>query len=402
MRLPDRLRIAATAILRYPLRSSMLLLAIAIGVAAVLVLTALGEGARRFITAEFKSLGTHLLIVSPGKSEVGGLGGIAGAMTGTPRDLTLGDAIAIARSRHIARIAPLVPGSARINYRGLERDVDVLGTSAAIREIRDYRLASGRFLPEIDLDTAAWVAVLGDTLNRELFRGENALGQWVRVGDRRLRVIGVLRQAGMVGGLNVDEAVFMPVASAMQLFNNERINRLLVEAVSAQAMTAAGEDIVETVKTRHFGHDDVTVITQDAVLETFNGIFLAVTAALAGIAAVSLAVAGTLIMNVMLVAVSQRTEEIGLIKALGATRAQIVALFLTEAALLSACGAAVGVAAGQGGIGILRGLYPTVDFQTPGWALVAAVVLALVSGIAFGILPARRAARLDPVVALSG
>ncbi len=207
---------------------------------------------------------------------------------------------------------------------------------------------------------------------------------------------------GVAGGQDVNETVFIPVASAMQIFNTERIFRLLVQATSNQAMAKAKRDIIDIVRVRHHGHDDVTVITQDAIISSFNAIFGAITNALAGIAAISLVVAGTLIMNVMLVAVSQRIEEIGLVKALGAKRRQIMGLFLTEAAMLSLFGAAVGVVVGQAAVWLLRVLYTNIDFHSPSWAVVAAVLIALGSGLVFGILPARRAADLDPVHALAG
>ena len=401
MRLRDLFALSTTAIVRYPLRTSMLLVATAIGVSAVLVLTSLGEGGRRFVTGQFQSLGANLLFVLPGKNEVSG-SGLPGAIGGSTRDLTLDDAIAISTSRYIARVAPVVPGAAAVEYQGLVRDVDILGTSTDMALIQRFELAAGKFLPRNDLDRAASVCVVGHNLVQEMFRGRNPVGEWVRVGDRRFRVIGYMRQSGIFGGVNVDEAIFIPVASAMQLFNTEGIFRLIVEANSEDTTHLARRDIIETVKARHYGNDDVTVIAQDAILSTFNTIFGAISAALGGIAAISLAVAGTLIMNVMLVAVSQRTEEIGLFKALGAKRRQIIGLFMTEAALLSLLGAVVGLLCGQAAIIALRRIYPIVDFQAPPWAIAAAMLTALACGLIFGIMPARRAANLDPVKALMG
>ncbi len=401
MRIADQGWMATTAILRYPLRTAMMLIATAIGVSAVLMLTSLGEGARAFVTGEFKSLGTNLLVVLPGKIETSG-GGLPGAMGGSPRDLTLDDAIAIARGQHVARVAPVIPGAATISYRNRERDIDVLGTSAAFASIRGVKAAAGQFLPETELDRAMPVCVIGETLRSELFDDANALGKWVRVGDRRFRIIGVMQDAGTVATINIDEALFIPIGSAQQLFNTQGIFRLLVETKSEAVMDAARRELIRTVEARHFGNDDITVVTQDAVLSTFNTIFNALSAALGGIAAISLIVAGTLIMNVMLVAVSQRTQEIGLMKALGARRKQIISLFLLESALLSLFGAMVGVAVGQLAIAGLNAAYPSVAFRAPAWAVIAAVTTALASGLIFGIMPARRAASLDPVEALSG
>ncbi len=402
MRLLDNNRMAFTAIVRYPLRSSMLLLAIAIGVSAVLMLTSLAEGARLYVTDQFNSMGTHLLMVSPGKNEVGGVGSIATSMSGAPRPLTLEDAMAVERNPLIATVTPLLPGSGTVNYQGVERTIDVVGATYHMQQLFNYEMQSGRFLPRIDLDNISAQAVLGNIVARELFGTAAPVGKWVRLGDRRVRVIGVMAQAGQTGAINVDEAVFVPIAFAMQMYNRDSIHRMMVEAVSEDALARAEQAIIATIKERHAGHDDVTVLNQGAILATFNTIFLVLTTSLAGVASISLLVAGTLIMNVMLVAVSQRTEEIGLIKALGGKRRQIITLFLTEAAILSLLGAFVGVLAGQLVITIARQVYPIVNFQAPGWAVIAAVLMALVSGLLFGIMPARRAAALNPVEALAG
>jgi putative ABC transport system permease protein len=213
-------------------------------------------------------------------------------------------------------------------------------------------------------------------------------------------VIGTLTPQGQAGGFDVDETVIMPVASAQQIFNTSAVFRVLARARDRDSVQAARRDIVEIVKARHAGEEDITVVTQDALVATFDSIFDMITAGLAGIAAISLVVAGVLIMNVMLVAVSQRTAEIGLLKAIGARHRQIVVLFLTEAACLSLLGALVGLIAGTGGTWLLRAAFPVLEFAAPPWASVSAVVVAVASGLLFGILPARRAAALDPVNAL--
>lgn len=402
MRLRDQVFMALAAIIRYPLRSSMLLVAIAIGVSAVLVLTSLGEGARLYVTSQFSSMGAHLLFILPGKTEVGGMGGFGGAISGAVRPLTLGDVMALSRSPHIRTVTAFVPGTGIINHRGVERNVDVLGTTRHMQMLFDYELEAGRFLPEMDLDSTSPVGVIGHTIARELFRNTDPIGQWARIGDRRIRIIGVMAEAGRAGGIDVDEAVFVPVGFAMQMFNRDSVPRVMVEAASADEMDAAERDVKQIITARHSGKDDITVMNQGAILNTFNRIFLVLTSVLAGIAAISLTVAGTLIMNVMLVAVSQRTAEIGLFKALGARRRQIIGLFLTEAALLSLLGAVLGFFAGQGAIGLLREIYPIVEFRAPDWAVIAALLMALGSGLLFGIMPARRAAGLDPVQALAG
>ena len=401
MRAVDVTRLSLQALQRYPLRTSMLLLAIAIGVAAVVTLTAVGEGARRYVTGRFASLGTHLLIVLPGRAETSG-GGIQGLLVGeTARELTLEDTLAVGRTSRVKRVTPVIVGAGTVSAGSRERDISVIGTSSHMLEIQHWTLGSGRFLPPGELDLAQPVCVLGDTVARELFAPGPAIGQSLRIGATRCRVLGVLAQQGLSGGFNVDETVIMPIASAQQIFNTSAVFRILVEATDGAAVEAAKRDIVAILKARHAGEEDVTVITQDALIATFDTIFNLITAGLAAIAAISLVVAGVLIMNVMLVAVSQRTAEIGLLKAIGAHHRQIIALFLTEAACLSLLGAVVGLAIGELGISALKVAFPVLDFAAPRWAAAAAVGVAIVSGLVFGILPARRAAGLDPVNALS-
>jgi putative ABC transport system permease protein len=400
MRPIDTARLSLQALRRYPLRTLMLLIAIAIGVAAVVTLTAVGEGARRYVTGQFQSLGTHLLIVLPGKAETAGAG-IQGMLIGeTARELTLEDTLAVGRSPRIAQVTPLVVGAGTVSWRARERDITILGTSEPMAAIQHWAIESGRFLPPGDLDIASPVCVLGYAVARELFDAASPLGQWLRIGDSRCRVVGVLAEQGLAGGFNVDETVTLPVANAQQIFNTSAVFRILAEASSRDTVQAAKRDITEIIKARHAGEEDVTVITQDALVSTFDSIFGMITAGLAGIAAISLVVAGVLIMNVMLVAVSQRTAEVGLLKAVGARNRQIIALFLTEAACLSLLGAVVGLGIGLGGIELLKLAFPVLDFAAPPWASASAVGVAIASGLVFGILPARRAAALDPVNAL--
>lgn len=393
-------RVAFGALARYPLRTAMMLLATAIGVCAVLVLTSLGEAARRFVAAEFQALGTHLLVVLPGKTETTGMG--PGLMTGeTPRDLTLEDARALLRIPSVAQVAPLVVGAATVYYGGLQRDITVMGATAALVDVRQWRLALGRFLRDEDWERAAPDCVLGAVVRSELFGDGPVIGQWLRVGERRCRVVGVLARQGISVMVNVDELVVMPVASAQQLLDVPGLFRVLVQAVDRDSVLTARREVIETIKLRHRGVEDVTVITQDSVLATFDGIFGALTAALAAIASVSLMVAGILIMNIMLVAVSQRTAEIGLLKALGANRSQITRLFLSEAVMLALFGAIFGIAVGYAVVAVLQGLYPDLEFHPPPWAVAGSFAIAVVCGMVFGILPARRAARLDPIAALA-
>ena len=378
----------------------MMLLAMSIGVASVVVLTALGEGARRYVVGEFASLGTHLLIMLPGRTET--TGGAPPLFGETPRDLTLDDALALLRERSIRRIAPLTVGNAPVSFGSREREVTVIGATHDFFPIRHLAIGSGQALPAIDPQRGATVAVIGSGLRRELFGSQQVLGQWVRINDRRFRVIGVIGEGGESLGQNLDDMIVIPVASAQSLFDSPSLFRILIEARSKDDIARAKQAAREIIRQRHDGEDDVTIITQDALLSTFDKILRALTYTVGGIAAISLAVAGILIMNVMLVAVSQRVAEIGLMKALGASRGQVLRIFLVEAVMLATSGALTGLLIAAAGIGVLRHLFPAFPLSAPLWAPLAAVAVAVGAGLLFGVLPARRAARLDPVQALTG
>lgn len=400
MRAPDLIRFAGRAATGNPLRTSLLVLAMAIGVAAVVVLTALGDGARRYVMDQFSSLGSNLVIVLPGRSQTGGFNP-ANAITGTPRDLTINDAQALLRAPAVLRVAPLAVGTSEISVPGKLREVMVAGTTSQYPELRHLELAQGSFLPAEDWNRGSAVAVIGAKVREELFGAEPAVGRLVRIGDRRFRIGGVLAVSGEGLGMNSDELVFVPVALAQAMFNSNTLFRIMVEARSREDIPAAKAQVQDIIKLRHEGEEDVTVITQDAVLATFDRLLSALTLGVAGIAAISLAVAGILVMNVMLVSVVQRTGEIGLLKALGATGGAIRLVFLTEAAMLSAAGALVGYLLGQAGAALIRQLYPSFPAYPPDWAVLAGLATALVTGLLFGVLPARRAALLDPVEALA-
>lgn len=399
MKLLDTVGFALGTLRGYRLRVGLMLTAMAIGVASVVVLTSLGEAARRYIVDEFAALGTHMLIVLPGRSETAGVGPSM-FLGETPRDLTIADAMALTRSSRVRRVAPINVGSAPAAWGGRERDVAILGTTRDYLAIRRFKMAQGKFLPPGDPETAQAVCVIGTTVRDELFGKTKALGEWLRIGDRRFRVIGILASEGQSIGVDTADLIIVPVASAQSLLNTASLFRILVEARSREQIPAAKRHVIAILKARHQGEEDVTVVTQDAVLATFDKILKALTLAVAGIASISLAVAGVLIMNVMLVSVTQRTGEIGLLKALGAPAQQILRLFLAEAGMLSLIGATLGLVLGEIGSWFIGRLYPSLPVGAPWWAVTAAVGMALITGLLFGILPARRAARLDPVRAL--
>lgn len=400
MNLNDTLQFATTSLNSARSRSLLMITAMSIGVAAVVMLTALGEGARLYVINQFSSLGTNLVIVFPGRTETAGVS--PGMLMGqTPRDLVMEDALAILRSTAVRRIAPLALGAAQASNGARNREVVVLGSTSALLAIRHMNMAQGQFLPEMDPGSAISVVVLGTKIKQELFGVENAVGSWLRLGDRRFRVIGVLAEQGESMGLNSDELVIIPVASAHMLFNTQKLLRILVEAKSREVIERARTETEDILTARHSGERDVTVVTQDAVLATFDRILRALTLAVGGIAAISLSVAGVLIMNVMLIAVSQRTQEIGLLKALGAPPAEIRRLFFAEAVLLSLVGSVIGLLLGEMGSFVIGQIYPTLPVSAPWWAMVAAFGTALTTGILFSVWPARRAAQLDPVMALA-
>lgn len=397
MRASDLLAFSGRALTGHRLRGLLSLVGVAIGVASVIILTGLGEGARLYVVGEFSQLGTNLLIVLPGKTETSGVTPFVG---GAPNDLTLDDLEAVQRRVPGVRLAsPVALGEAKAKYQDRSRDAMIIGTTAEMQEIRGLEIGMGRFLPPSELGRGPRVCVIGAGLRRELFQDENPLGKSLQVGGERFRVIGVVKPRGVSVGIDLDEVVHVPVGRAMRLFNTTTLFRIMIEVRSHQEIDSTRRATLKMLTERH-GEEDVTIITQDSVLSTFSAILNVLTAAIAGIAAISLGVAGIAIMNVMLVSVSERTPEVGLLKALGAQRSQIVAAFLVEAALLSLVGGLLGMACGFGANFVLRVVYPSFPVSTPDWAVGAALVVSAGVGLLFGALPALRASRLDPIAAL--
>lgn len=400
MRFADLLRFAWQVLGGYRARTALILLAMGIGVAAVVAVSAIGEGARLYVVNQFGSLGTNLVIVLPGRSETAGA--MPGVLIGkTPRELTIDDALALKRSNAILRFAPLIVGAGDVRVGSRSRETPVLGTTADFIRVRQMDVAQGVFLPPGDPRHGQPVCVIGAKVAGELFGARPALGEWLRIGDRRFRIVGVLARQGQSLGFNTDEIVIVPLAAAQALFNTEALFRILVEAKSRDKIPTAKADIEEIIRLRHDGERDITAITQDAVLATFDRILRTLTLAVGGIAAISLAVAGILIMNVMLIAVTQRRREIGLLKAIGATGAQVRAAFFTEAVMLALGGAVLGLLVGKLGQLAIGQAFPDIPFAAPWWAVLAAPLTAIVTSVLFTVLPARRAAQLDPVTALS-
>ncbi len=398
MTVRDLFTFCLRALSGHRLRTALSLLGMAIGVAAVITLTALGEGARRYVIDQFASIGSNLLIVIPGKTETTGIPGVAAAAN----DLTLEDARAIVRGIPEAeKIAPLVIGTETVSHGARRRQVAVVGSNRELLEVRRLSLSHGEFLPAEELRRGRPVVVLGIKTAHELFPGEEPVGQVVRIGGWRMRVIGILSPKGTQLGADIDETATVPVVTAMRMFDRRSLFRIMIQVRQGANLEAVKARVIRLLAERH-DEDDVTVLTQDAVVSTFSQILTALTLVLGAIAAISLSVAGIGIMNVMLVSVSERTREVGLLRALGVRRLQVLAVFLTESALLSAAGGLLGLAAGWGAVRVLVRIFPALPASPPVWAVAAALALSLGVGVLFGWLPARRAARLDPVEALAG
>jgi putative ABC transport system permease protein len=395
----DLTRFAVDALAQHRRRSLLSLLGVVIGVVAVVSLTALGEGARRYVTDQFASLGSELLIIVPGKTET--TGALPG-MGGVPNPLTLEDARTLERRvPGVTRMVPITAGTASVSWQERSRQSVVVGTTAGFRHVRELQVTRGSFLPSGEMERGAPVAVIGRKLAKELFGEQNPVGEPIRVGDWRMRVIGVLANRGTQMGMDIDETVMVPVATGLRMSNRDSLMRIILELLPQADVELTKRRVLDIMIDRH-DEEDVTIVTQEAVLSSLSSILQVLTLVVAGIAAISLSVAGIGIMNVMLVSVSERTEEVGLLKALGATRRQILLIFLLEAILLSSTGGLLGLGIGWLLIEIGTALYPAVPAAPPVWAVVAVIGVSLGTGTLFGVLPAWRAARLDPVSALTG
>ncbi|MEH6470115.1 MAG: ABC transporter permease [Halopseudomonas sp.] len=400
MSLWDRLRFNSQVLARQRWRTLLLLLTISLGVASVVVLTSVGEGARRYVDGEFSSLGNQILLVLPGKTET--TGGAPPLYGTSPRDLTLEDANALAQIGNIRRIAPIIAGTARVSHGSFAREVVTLGTTPDFFPVRNLSIGQGKPLPASAIDTASPTVVLGAKLKQELFGNRNPLNQWLRIGERRFRVTGVLQERGESLGLDMRDMAIIPIRSAEQLFNSPGLFRILLELKQIDQLEVAKQQILDKIRLRHDGEDDVTLISQDSMLSTFDNVLTTLTASVGAIAAISLLVAGILIMNISLISVSQRQREIGLLKALGASAPLVRSLFLTEALMLTGSGALIGTAFGELAVTIALQLLPNFPFYAPLWAELAATSMAVGCGLLFSWWPASRAAGLDPILAMRG
>ncbi len=396
MRPADLIGLATGAIVAHRLRSFLTTLGIAVGIAAVVLLTSIGEGVHRFVLTEFTQFGTNLVAVTPGRTETFGM---SGAIISNVRPLSLDDAEALGRLQSVTAVVPVVQGNARAESRNRDRRTMVLGVGSEVPRVWQMRVRSGRFLPSGDLRTGRAVAVLGSTLRQELFGHRNPLGQPVRIGGERFRIIGVMEPKGQFLGFDLDDTVYIPASKALQLFNRDslmEIDLLYRPGTPVAEISAA----VERLMLARHGHPDFTVVTQQQMLDVLGSVLNVLTVAVGALGGISLLVGGVGIITIMTIAVNERISEIGLLRALGATRRLVMTLFLGEAVVLAALGGLAGLVLGIALAQALRLFVPALPVHTPWSYAVLAELLAMVVGLLAGVLPARRAASMEPVEAL--
>jgi putative ABC transport system permease protein len=397
MLLRDATQLALRAITAQRLRSFLTLLGIAVGIAAVILLTSIGEGIHRFVLAEFTQFGTNIASISPGKVKTSGP-----APTGIPtsvRPLTLDDARLLTHLPHVTGMTAMVWGNTEVGANGRLRRTTVNGVGADMLKVYSMKVKSGQFLPDENLENARAFVVLGAKLKSELFGNANPLGARVRVGNLQFRVLGVLEAKGQFLGVDLDDAAYIPTARALELYNRDGMMK--IDVAYAEGVPAANvvDSIKATLKARH-GREDFTITTQEDMLRTLSNILDILTMAVGALGSISLLVGGVGIVTIMTIAVSERTGEIGLLVALGAPRRTILGLFLGEAVALSALGGVIGLVLGMGLAQLIHLAVPALPVHTPLTFVLLAEVVAIAIGLLAGVLPARRAAQLDPVQAL--
>lgn len=392
----DLFRLTISTFVVYRMRSFLTGLGIAIGVAAVILLTSIGEGLHQFILEEFSQFGTNIVTLQAGKAQTyGGSAGVFGSM----KPLTIEDADALRRMPFVEFVNPMVQGNAEVRADGKSRRTMVYGTAADFPRAFKMSVQMGNFLPDDESSRARNFVVLGHKVRQELFSNINPLGEYVRIGGERYRVIGVMDSKGQILGFDMDDIVYIPAARALEMFNRNGLFEINVVYQPSADVNKVVENIKEILTAKH-GREDYTVITQEQALEVMTSILDVVTFAVGALGAISLLVGGVGVLTIMTMAVTERTSEIGLLRALGARQEQVLMLFLGEAILLSAMGGIVGLLFGMGVAQGLHALFPALPVHTPILFAVLAVGSAVLIGLAAGVMPARRAAQMDPVEAL--
>jgi putative ABC transport system permease protein len=404
MNLQESLSMATKTLAANRLRSALTMLGIIIGNASVITMVGLGEGAQRFVSAQLETLGPNVLFVVPGNRETRQLGSLE-----VPRTMVLADAEAIAQQvPSVGAVAAESNGRQLVTFRNRNANINVVGTTPDFLTVRSFKIANGRFISDLDMTRSAQVAVIGDILKERLFDEEPALGQQIRVGGINFDVVGVLEKKGSNVGLDYDDVVMVPLTTkASRLAGSERspygieVSFITVSARDRDSMSTAEFQITNLLRLRHNirDEDDFYISSQDSMLTVANTITGALTLMLAVVAGISLFVGGIGIMNIMLVSVRERTQEIGLRKAIGASQGDILGQFLIEAIILSVAGGIVGTAVGVSGV-LLIGVFTPFEAGISTGAILLTVSISGGIGLFFGVFPARQAAKLDPIVAL--
>jgi putative ABC transport system permease protein len=369
---------------------------IAIGIAAVVLLTSLGEGMHRFVISEFTQFGTNLIGVSPGKTKTAGA---SVGVFGTIRPLTIDDAIAIHQLPYIQVADPIVQGNAEIGAAGRRRRCTVYGVGGGFPEALQMAVASGRFLPKEDPHASRPLAVLGSRVRKEIFSNENPLGKRIEIAGYRYTITGVMAPKGQIFGIDLDDVVYIPVASAMELFDRESLMEIHVTYRPEVPSEQVEASIRQLLIARH-GREDITVTSQKESLAALNSILSMLTFAVAALGGISVLVGAVGILTITSIGVRERTSEIGLLNALGATRRQISGFFLCEAILIAAGGGLGGIALGLGLARLISLLAASIPMHTAWMYVAIAEIVSVAIGLGAALLPARAAATLDPIEAL--
>lgn len=402
MNLLESIQMAGKTLLANKLRSALTMLGIVIGNASVIAMIGIGEGGQKYVSQQLESLGPNILFVIPGNQETQRIS------RDVPKTLVLEDAKAIATQvPTVANVTAELNSRQVVTYRNRNTDVNIIGTTPTFLTVRDFETAKGRFFTDIDMRRSNQVAVLGADLAQRLFGSANPVGQQLRIKNTSFQVIGVLTAKGSNLGVNYDDAALVPIiTTANRLIGRTspyglELSYIVASAKNADSVDAAEFQITNLLRQRHkiTGEDDFTIRSQKDALQTVGQITGALTIMLAAIAGISLFVGGIGIMNIMLVSVTERTQEIGLRKAIGATEQDILLQFMIEAVIVSAIGGLVGTGVGVSGILLVAALTPLQAGISP-VAITMAVGISGGIGLFFGVVPARRAAKLDPIVAL--
>ena len=396
MRIRDFLNLTGTSLIAHRMRSFLTALGISVGIAAVVLLTSIGEGVHQFVLSEFTQFGTTLVGINPGKATTHGT---SMGVFGTERPLTIEDAEALKQLPYARAVVPFVQGNAEVEADNRRRRTTVYGAGPEMPEAFRMRVKSGRFLPEDNPLAPRAFAVLGSKMRQELFGSRNPLGQRITIGGSRYRVIGVMESKGTVLGFDLDDTVYIPAAQALRLFNNDTLVEIDVLYEEGTPVDKVVEGIKKVLEARH-GRDDVTITTQQQMLDVLGSVLDVLTFAVGAIGGISLLVGAIGIVTIMTISINERTNEIGVLRALGAKQSQVLSLFLGEAIVLAAIGGLSGLVLGVGIAQLLHLALPALPVHTPMLYIGLAEAIAVVIGLAAGVLPARRAALLDPVEAL--